>query len=302
MAMIKDQWAESLEPGIREWFSVGYNRRAALREQLFNVQTSNKSAEHLHSFGAIGIDAWDNFENQGIISTVDYDVGYKTTFTNVTKALRVKIQREWVEDNLYNQVIAPVQQLGDSAALKMETDAASVFVNATSASHLGGDGVALASDSHPHSPAKSGTTQDNNYALALSATNVATVREAMMAFTDDAGGLVGVMPDLLIVPPELEDTAKTITQTMGLVSSMDNDINPQFGRFRYVVWHYLTDANAWFMVDSNLMRQSLHWFNRVPLSIRLESTDTTVFATYVARMRYSYGWSDWRWVGFSNPS
>lgn len=302
MPLIREGWSQSLEPGIREWFFNGYNRRPNMASEFFGIQNSEKYQEHFHSFGAISPDAWDLFKSTGQVPSVSYDAGYKTTFTNATYMVELPIQRELIEDNRYSEIIDATTRLGDSAALKREKDAASVFVNAFSSSFVGGDGVALCSDSHPHSPNKAGTTQDNNFALSLTADNVETVRQAMMAFTDDTGELVGVMPNLLIVPPELENQAKVITQSEYKIGSMDNDINPQRGRFSYLVWHYLTDANAWFMVDSTLMKMSLIWFNRIPLNIYRKNQDDSVFAVYVARMRYSYGWRDWRWIAGSNPS
>lgn len=301
MPLIKDDWAYALEPGIREWFNVGYSRRPSLIQTLFNVLPSERDSEYFHSFGAISPDAWLNFEKSGQVSAVSYDKGYRTTFTHKEFIVELPIRRTFLEDNLYGNIIEPVQQLGDSAALRRETDASSVFNNAFSTSYTGGDAKPLCEDNHPNGPHKS-AVQDNEYALSLTADNVETARQAMMAYTDDVGELVGVMPNLLLVPPELENQAKIITQTEFSVGNANNDVNPQQGRFSYLVWHYLTDANAWFMIDTNLMRRSLVWFERVPLSINLKAGDTTVFATYIARMRYSYGWRDWRWILGSNPS
>lgn len=301
MPQHKVDWAEALEPGIREYFSIGYNRRASLMPSLFNVQSSGKDSEYFHSFGAVGIEAWDHFKTTGKVPSVSFDTGYKTTFTHDTFNVELPVQRELIEDSMYAQVTQYASQLGDSASLKRETDAANVFNNATSSTPVGGDGVGLCNDSHPAGPHKSATV-DNKLALALSAINVATARETMMAFTDDVGNLVGVNPNLLLVPPELEDVAKNLTQATGQVGTANNDINPQEGRFGYIVWHYLTGATTWFMIDTSLMQQSLFWFDRVPLSIYLKNSDTTVFATYVARMRYSYGWRDWRWVLGSVPA
>ena len=74
------------------------------------------------------------------------------------------------------------------------------------------------------------------------------------------------------------------------------------GRFQVQPWHYLTDSNAWFMADTALMAQSLDWFNRVPLSVTPKVEDKTIRATWIAYMRYSLGWSDYRWVYGNNPS
>ncbi len=299
--IINEGWADALEPGIREWFYLGLKRRPTLREQLFNVIPSGKNTEHFENFGAIAPDAWRNFQKSGKVSSVGFDRGYKTNITPGEFIVELPIQRSFLEDNLYSQIMQPTMQLGDSYTLLTETDAASVFNNAFSASYLGGDSVALCSDSHPNGPDVSGT-QDNNGTLALTKANVDTVRQAMMAFKDDKGGLVSVVPDTILVPPALESDALVIAKSVNDPTSANNAINPQAGRFNVVVWHYLSDGNAWFMIDSIRMKMSLLWLDRVPLDIRLKNQDTMVFATWIARARYGYGWTDWRWIYGNNPS
>lgn len=297
---IKADWAEALAPGIREWFSIGYANRPSLMSQLFNVMGSESDSEFYHSFGAISPDAWANFANSGQVASVGFDKGYKTTFTHEEFVVELPVRKTLIEDNKYAAITDFASQLGDSAALKREIDAASVFNNADQSTPLGGDGVGLCNNSHPLSPSKSGTTQDNLDALTLSAANVETVRQKMLAVTDDTGHIAGVMPDLLLVPSALENDAEIITQTPKKVGSADNDLNPQAGRFRYLVWPYLTSATTWFMIDSIKMKQSLIWFDRVPVGIAPKVEDKTIFATWIARMRYSFGWRDWRWIDQGN--
>jgi len=295
--MIKAEWADALEPGIREWFSVGYANRPSLIPTLFNVLSSESDSEYFHSFGSISPTAWDDLKNSGKVASVGFDNGFKTTFQHTTFAVELPVQRELIEDNKYAQAADYAGQLGDSAALKRELDAASVFNACTTG--VGGDGVPLCSDSHPLGPNKTGV-QDNLDSLVLSSANLETVRLKMMAVTDDVGELAGVIPDLLLVPPALESTAKIITQSPGKPGVADNDINPLQGQFRYLVWPYLTSATQWFLIDSIKMRQSLIWFDRVPINITRKNQDETLFATWVGRMRYSYGWRDWRWVNRGN--
>ena len=82
-------------------------------------------------------------------------------------------------------------------------------------------------------------------------------------------------------------------------TNANNTINPQAGRYQVVPWHHLSDANNWFVIDSVWMRESLRWYDRVPLEIRLID-ETTTEAVYEAYMRYSFGWDDWRWVYGNN--
>lgn len=302
MTVTSASWAYALDPTIFTWFEQGFKRRQAVAPVLFNVVRSEDNDEEIASAGAIGIDMWDNYEMTGAISVADFDQGYKQTFTHKEYPLEVIIQRKLYDDSKFAQITNIAARMGDSAALKRETDAASVFVNAFSDTFAGADSVGLCSTAHPLSPNKSGTTQANEGTYSLTKANVATVREAMMAFTDDNQNIVAVNPDMLLVPPELEDEALEITKSILDPDSADNKINPQSNRFSVLTWHYLTDANAWFMIDTQLMKQSLYWFDRIPLSIKPKVEDKTIRATWVAYMRYSYGWSDWRWVYGNNPS
>lgn len=300
--LISENWADALDPIVRKWFFQGFARRASLLPVLFNEQGSSRAYEEISGVGAVGIDAWDNFENTGTVSEADFDQGYKTTFTHKEYPLKIGIRRKLLEDNNFPEIMNIPMRLGDRAALKREVDAASVFNNAFDDTYAGADAVGLCSTAHPNSPHKTASTQSNEFTLPLTKDNVATIREAMMAFTDDNGNKVAVTPNLLVVPPALEDEGIVIAKSMNDPTSANNAVNPQAGRWMVQPWHYLTDANAWFMIDSVLMKMSLEWFNRVPLGVNPMVEDITIAAHWIAYMRYSFGWSDWRWIAGSNPS
>ncbi len=64
-----------------------------------------------------------------------------------------------------------------------------------------------------------------------------------------------------------------------------------------IVWDYLTDANNWFMVDSQMAQLHLNWFDRIPVEFALDpSSSFNLVAKFRGYMRYSLGWNDWRWV------
>lgn len=303
--MSSSGWADSLEPGIRAWFWHGFNRfdpavNPSRRMDLFNVVDSIKDTEHYETYGVVPVDGWNNFKQTGIIPTVNFDTGFKTNIQNVTFAQKIAAKREWLEDNLYPQIYNPAEVLGDSAALKMEMDAASVFNNATSGSYLGADGVALASAAHPNGPSPNTGTQSNAGSLTLTPANIETTRIAMINFTDDKGGLLGVTPDTILVPPNLEYVARQAILSSGDPTTANRADNPRQGAYNIIPWNFLTTTNRWMMIDSRRMKRSLIWQNRVAINIQPEVMDTTVEARWIARMRYSYGWVDWRWIYVNN--
>lgn len=289
-------WADALDPIVKKWFDVGMNRRQSLISTLFNVQGSSRAYEEVSGIGAIGIDAWKNYNKSGQVSEADFDQGFKTTYTHIEYPLDFWIERKTIDDNQYSSIFKEAARIGDSAAVFRENEAASVFNNAFSSSFVGADAVALCSDSHPYSPVKAGT-QDNKGTAALTKANVSVAREAMMAFTDDNGNKVAVTPTHIIVPPSLEDEALEISKSLLDPTSANNTINAHAGRFQVVVWHYLTDSNNWFMVDMPLMKMHLDWYDRAPLTIGLrDGDDRTLRAYWRAYQRFSYGFSDWRWI------
>lgn len=291
---ISEQWAELLEPGLRRIFYQEYEGLAAESRipMMFSIQSSSKAQEHDLGVGAFGV--WDEYK--GAIEYDDNEQLYKTTYTHTEFARGFKVERKLVDDDQYNIINRRPQGLAIAAARKREQDAASVFNNAFSSSYTGGDSVELCGD-HPYSPSNA-ATQSNAGSTALSYDAVIATRKLMRAYEDDRGELVPINPNTLLVPPELEDTAWTIVNSMNKPGTADNDGN--FVRSRglsVVVWDYLTDANNWFMIDSRLAGLFLNWFDRVPIEFASDPTsDFRLEARYRGYMRYSYGWSDWRWV------
>ncbi|MGB1285027.1 MAG: Mu-like prophage major head subunit gpT family protein [Aggregatilineales bacterium] len=295
MPLRSTQFLEALIPGIYKFFDVGMSYRQPLAPQLYNVMSSNRAYEESIGMGAISADSWLNYEKSGEKSAVDFDQGYTTRMTHQEYPVKMIIERKLLDDDQYSNVIkSRAERLGISAQVRRETDAASIFNNAFTAEEWAGDGKALCANNHPRSPRKA-TSLSNISTTALTAANLSATRQAMMAVEDDAGNLLGMTPDTILVPPELEDAALEAVKSTQDPTSANNAINPQFGRYQIIPWHYLTDANNWFMIDSVWMRQSLHWYNRTPLEVILADSNTTEYV-YEAYMRYSYGFIDWRWI------
>ena len=303
---ISENWAYALDPGIRMWFEVQRQTLAAksLIPLLFNRTTSNKHAEYDVSIGGMG----DFTEYKGALNYDDMDQGFRKTYSHVEYVKAFKVERKLVDDDLYNIISQRPKSFALAAMRTQEKHAASVFNNAMSASYPGGDAVALCSATHDYSPAN-GSHQSNLGATALSYDNVVTARAAMRGFVDDRGELISVNPKLLLVPPELEGTANEIIKTMrGANSQQPGTANYEANLLQdqgmsYVMWDYLTDSNRWFLIDVDLARMYLNWFDRVPLELAMDPTGGfDLEARWRAYMRYSYGFSDYRWVYGSEPS
>ncbi len=303
MAAIPENWPALLEPGLRAIFEdqFGVLTEASKIPTLFNVNPSDKEKETDFSIGAFG--EWKEYK--GKIDYDDNDPGFEKEYLHVEYARGFSVERKLVRTDQYNKIRAMPKGLATAAMRKRENDAADVFNEAFNTVHsdtgdptVGGDAVALCSDSHPHSPANSATTQDNAGSSALSEPAVIETRRLMKTFTDDRDQLIVMNPDTLIVPRNLESQAWKIWHSNQVPGGMDNDANfvPTFVD-NVVVWDYLDDNDNWFMADSAYMNMFLNWFDLDPLEFAFDPTgEYNLKANYRGYMTYSRGWSDWRWV------
>ena len=304
-------FADLLEPGLRAIFDVAVNRPRPVMERLFNVLPSSKFEEHYLGLGAVGLVP----PFSGTLEYGSLDANYRTDIRNYELALGMQVERQLVDDDMYNVINGRARNLGDAFDVTIEHDAAQVFINAFTddgtdrlgRSTNGADGVGLCSTAHPYSPVRSGSTQSNEGTLALNLANLDTTRQAMRNFVDDKGILLGIEPDLLLVPSELERTATQIVSQRANLEPGSAEFNVNmFGGpsapLQLLVWNRLTDANAWFLIDSRLMRQHLIWQWR----IRPEFASTQDFDGMIAKfrgyMRYGIGFTDWKFVYGNNPS
>lgn len=97
--------------------------------------------------------------------------------------------------------------------------------------------------------------------------------------------------DLIVVPPALEEAAWMIINSKGQVETSNNNRNFHEGRYKLAQWHRLTDANNWFMLDSNMARQFLLWWDRIDDGIVRDSDSDTLVAKWYTYERYTAGWA-----------
>jgi len=313
-----ENWAALLTPGLRKVFHTKLRSREELfkRAQIFPTDTSQRAFEEYQGVGDLGTQGWDQFEKTGRVSYDAPEIGFKTRLEHREFAKGLSVKRKVMDDNLYPGAPIPktitqrVEGLASSAALRREKSAADVFNNAFTDTGQdaegftvsGADGVGLVSTAHPLSPSNTGTTQSNEGTLALTSDNVVETKNRMRSFTDDQGELIASHPDTILVPPELEETAIKIVSGDLDPDSANNTINVNKGRYKIVVWDYLTDANAWFMIDSALKQEHLVWLDRVMPEFMAELNKDTMIGEWVAYMRYSRGWDSPFWVYGNNPS
>ena len=91
-------------------------------------------------------------------------------------------------------------------------------------------------------------------------------------------------------------------KTKGEPETDHNNLNFHFGKYKLIVWNKLVSPYDWFAIDSTLMKQNLLWFDRVKVEFNQDTVFNTYESRYSAYMRYSYGWTDYKWVYGNNAT
>ena len=306
MAINRADIAKELLPGLNAIFGLEYGSVDDELAPLYEIENSDKAFEEEVLFTMFG-----EAPVKGEGSAVQYDTAqesYASRYTHETVALAFAVTEEAMEDNLYD-TFAKVRAKGLARAMgsTKQVKAANTFNNAFSGSYLGGDGVALVSDSHPtisdgNQSNKIGTTAISMTTLETAITNISKIK-------DDRGILVAASAQSVHIPPELAMETDMLLHSAGLPNGTlaypgstyaPNDLNPipNMGLLPkgFFVNRRFTDTDNWF-VKTDVPNGS-KMFVRMPLATKMEPDFDTGNLRYKARERYSFGWSDWRqWFG-----
>ena len=292
MAISRAQLLKELLPGLNALFGLEYKRYGEEHKEIYDIETSDRSFEEetkLSGFGAAPVKSEGN--------SIQYDnaqEAWTARYTHETIALGFAITEEAVEDNLYDKLSARyTKALARGMAYTKQVKAAAILNNATSASYVYGDGVALLSTAHPLT---SGGTQSNRptTGVDLNETSLEAAVIAIAAWVDERGLLLAAKPRKLILPPALTFVATRLLETTQRVGTADNDINALKSNGSipegYTVNHWLTDTNQWFLTTD--VPNGLKMFVRAPMTTKMDGDFDTGNVRYKARERYSFGVSD----------
>lgn len=289
----RQSFGDLLEPGFNEIYNDAYDEPARVFTQIFRVYNSNKQDERDSAISGFGLLV--QKDEMAPIAYEDPVQLYDVLYTHLTYAKGFKISKEMMDDDLYNVMNSKPEALGRAARRTEERSAANVFNRAFNTSYVGGDDKPLASTSHPR--ADGGTAQSNasSTGLTFGEGNYETARLAMRRQLDDKGQFIDVMPQILLVPIDLEKNANIVFGSNLRSGTADNDANPYKGQLKVVSWLYL-DANStsWFLIDPGLAK--LKWFWRERANFKQDVAFETDTALFKVRERFSNGFSDWRGV------
>ena len=299
MAISRGQLVKELEPGLNALFGLEYKRYENQHAEIFDTENSDRAFEE-----EVMLSGFANAQTKPEGSAVTFDNAQETftsRYTHETIALAFSITEEAIEDNLYDRLASRyTKALARSMANTKQVKAANVLNNAFDPNFAGGDGKELLATDHP---TIAGTFSNE---LATSADlNETSLEQSLIdiaAFTDERGLKIAARGVKMIIPSALQFTAERLMKSTGRVGTADNDINAvaNMGMIPqgYVVNHYLTDTDAFFIKTD--VPNGLKMFVRSPVKTSMEGDFETGNVKYKARERYSFGFSDPRGI-FGSP-
>jgi hypothetical protein len=284
-------FAKALWPGVNAWYGKAYNEYDTEFDKLFDKNTSTKAFEE-----DVGVSSFGLAVQKGEGSPISYDSerqAFTTRYQHAVFALGFIITREMMEDDQYDVVgQRKAQGLAFSMRQTKEVIGANVYNRAFNSSYTGGDGSSLISSSHSN---LKGGTWSNQIATASDLSEAALEQACIdiAGFTNDAGLLIAVKPQTLIIPRQYIFEAKRILGSDGRVGTDNNDLNAIKGMGlipEMVVNHYLTDVDAWFIRTN--VPHGMKYFERRADQFDMDNDWDTENAKFKATARYSFGWTD----------
>lgn len=224
------------------------------------------------------------------------------TITNVDFEDSIEVDRNKILDDTYGVYDFPIRDLGRAAAKWPDT----LFFNpeGTGLLQVGQstpcfDGANFFDTVHPWDTYKgqvTSTNQQNYWASGMGLTfdNYQTVRATMMQYKGADGLPLNVMPNLLVVPPQLEVTARLIAEansvapgTLGANAQVGANDNVLFNTAKVLVIPDLISATQWYLLDTSKgIKPFVFQQRQAPVQVALkDATSENVFK----RKKYVFG-------------
>lgn len=258
---ISDNFGALLEPGLRKIFFEYLKELPEQYTQVYNIHTSKKAVEHDWGMGAFG--DWKERENN--LDTVDYGTlspGLERTYVHKAFTKGFMIERELYDDEQYRQINKFPKALARSARQHIEKAAAKFLIDGFTTQIY--DGKPLFAVDHPLLDSED--VCSNLVTGSLNEENLKKAIKVLKEQKDEAGNLVTMKPNKLIIPPALEDTAKRLLHSTLLPGTELNDTNKYLRDMgiQIVVLDYLGEAGVgsdtvWFLMDSEQHELNFFW-------------------------------------------
>jgi hypothetical protein len=285
-------FTKALWPGVNSWYGEAYEEQEVKWTSLYDQFTSRRAFEE-----DVGVSGFGLLQVKPEGSSVTFDTmtqGFVTRYTHIVYASGFVITKEMRDDDQYD-VVAEKRAKGLAYSVRQtyEVVGHNIYNRAFNTNYTGGDGKALLVSDHPN---VAGGTWSNvpSVTSSLSEASLEQARIDIMRYTNDRGLRINVMPQSLIIPPELEAEAHRILKSKLRVNTPNNDDNFIGGVGMFpkgiTVSPYLSSTTAWFIRTN--VKDGLKHFEREAPSFSADNDWDTENAKYKVMFRCAFGWTD----------
>jgi len=284
-------------PALNHIIKDEWGRVPSQYSQIFREEGSTRSIEQVSGVSGVGL-----YTELGEGEGVHWDdpaQGYPKTFTHTRFGLGIKVSRDTIEDDKIGLVARNARALARSGRETLEIDVAATFNNAFSNAHLGPDGVCLCSASHQLY--KAGGVQSNILSVAadLDHSSLEMALTAYETLVDDTGLNVRLSLPRIVVAPANRWNVHEILKSQMRSDTANNTTNAfaytEGGMPVPIVWRYLTDDDAWFLVAPPEETELIIFWRRKPYNRSWIDEDTET-GKIARRYKKSHGWAHYMGV------
>lgn len=297
MAIVKSDLPPLFRAGLKTLFFQTFTETMANWDKVTTTVMSDKDTEQYAWLGALpGVREFlDERQAQDMAA-------YSYAIKNRTWESTISVDRAALEDDLYGQIALRIKQMAASA--KTHLDTITFGLLGTGFSSVCYDGRPFFG-THPVSASEgAGGTQSNLGSDPLTAAALQSAITAMMRYTDDQGRPAGIMPTLLVIPPELYWEASQLLNSTFFpdpppVGTQNLASNPLKGMLTLLTTPYLPSPSDWYLLDTRRVVKALVLQMRKDFEFNaLEGNSEEGFMRdqylYGVRARYNVGFGDWR--------
>ena len=292
MSLTRSDAPKLLEDGLKTVFFEALDATVGDYERLTTIVGSESDEETYPWLGAVP--NMREFKDERMpLGLLEHSYSIR----NKTWESSIAVERSAIEDDKYGQIKLRVTSLAREAKRHMDELIFSLLGNGFAGMCYDGQNF-FDTD---HTSGESGT-QSNKGTASLSADALQTAITTMMKYKDDRGKFLGVVPDLLVVPPDLQWTAMELLESTYWPEASANEKNANNvlkGKLDLLVSPYLTDTSDWFVFCTKGVIKPVILQSRMPIEFAaLEADSESGFMRdqyiYGVRARYNAGYGLWQ--------
>ncbi|MBE6654802.1 MAG: hypothetical protein E7608_05025 [Ruminococcaceae bacterium] len=297
-------WSDDMYPIVKKSFDERYNSRISLLGNIAGIVKQDELSYKFEGLGGYG--ELPEYSAEGLVRSSGTK-GFITTVTPTERALALPVEYKNAKLDLVGEAKKVGTRLADSAYMTVLTAFYRMFGKAFTTK--GADGVAWASNAHPVSTDEDAAVFSNVMGAELSVSSICQAQKQASDFVTSDGLPFVCDFDLLLVSPELEETARSICGKNSELSPLLNPetgvgANPVHGMNYMVVGGGKTgfQGKQWAVADRALLSEVFKLVYITEPSVLISPRENPLVTDYIAYVDFAFGFGDARPIIFCDPA